>query len=465
MFKRRLLALTTSVALLLPAAGGWAQDRNEDTYRQLKLFGDVFERVRADYVDQVTDEELIESAIRGMLAELDPHSSYMDQDQFKDMQEQTRGEFGGLGIQVTLEEGFVKVVSPIDDTPAARAGIQTGDFITHINGESVLGLTLDQAVEMLRGPIDSEVTITVVRGQAEPFDVTLVRDVIKVESVRSRVEGTIGYIRITQFNEQTTSGLEKAIAEIKAELGDKLVGFVLDLRNNPGGLLSEAISVSDTFLEQGEIVSTRGRHEEDMQRFNARPGDLIDGLPLVVLINDGSASASEIVAGALQDHHRAILLGTRSFGKGSVQTIVPLPGHGAMRLTTSRYFTPSGRSIQAKGIEPDIEVKLAKIEAIDSGAERHEEDLRGILTNPDDGTSEEGTEPAPGDQSGTQPEGTEPEGTQPEDGAPAAGEPAAQPAATAQPGVLTPENDYQLQRALDLLRGYALFTERTAKTE
>ena len=462
MFKRRLLALTTSVALLLPAASGWAQDRNEDTYRQLKLFGDVFERVRADYVDQVTDEELIESAIRGMLAELDPHSSYMDQDQFKDMQEQTRGEFGGLGIQVTMEEGFVKVVSPIDDTPAARAGIQTGDFITHIDGESVLGLTLDQAVEMLRGPIDSEVTITVVRGQTEPFDVTLVRDVIKVESVRSRVEGNIGYIRITQFNEQTTSGLEKAIAEIKAELGDKLVGFVLDLRNNPGGLLSEAISVSDTFLEQGEIVSTRGRHEEDMQRFNARPGDLIDALPLGVLINDGSASASEIVAGALQDHHRAIILGTRSFGKGSVQTIVPLPGHGAMRLTTSRYFTPSGRSIQAKGIEPDIEVKLATIEPIESGAERHEEDLRGILTNPDDAAPEEGTEPAPDDQSGTQPEGTQPEGTQPEGTQPEGGEPA--PAA-AQPGVLTPENDYQLQRALDLLRGYALFSERTAKTE
>ena len=454
MFKRRLLALTTSVALLVSAGTGLAQDRNEDTYRQLKLFGDVFERVRADYVDQVTDEELIESAIRGMLAELDPHSSYMDQDQFKDMQEQTRGEFGGLGIQLTMEEGFVKVVSPIDDTPAARAGIQTGDFITHIDGESVLGLTLDQAVELLRGPVKSEVTITVVRGQEEPFDVTLVRDVIKVESVRSRVEGNIGYIRITQFNEQTTTGLEKAIAEIEAELGDKLIGYVLDLRNNPGGLLSEAISVSDTFLEQGEIVSTRGRHEEDMQRFNARPGDLIDGLPLVVLINDGSASASEIVAGALQDHQRAIILGTRSFGKGSVQTIVPLPGHGAMRLTTSRYFTPSGRSIQAKGIEPDIEVKLAKIEVI-NGGERHEEDLRGILTNPDDTTGDEGSEPD--GVSGTEPDGTAPDGTAPDGTEP--------PATTAQPGALTPENDYQLQRALDLLRGYALFSERTAKTE
>ncbi len=458
MFKRRLLALTTSVALLVSAGSVLAEERNEDTYRQLKLFGDVFERVRADYVDQVTDAELIESAIRGMLAELDPHSSYMDQDQFKDMQEQTRGEFGGLGIQVTMEEGFVKVVSPIDDTPAARAGIQTGDFITRINGETVQGLTLDQAVDMLRGPINSEVTITIARGQADPFDVTLVRDVIKVESVRSRVEGNIGYIRITQFNEQTTTGLEKAITEIKAKLGDKLVGFVLDLRNNPGGLLSEAISVSDAFLEQGEIVSTRGRHEEDMQRFNARPGDLIDGLPLVVLINDGSASASEIVAGALQDHHRAILLGTRSFGKGSVQTIIPLPGHGAMRLTTSRYFTPSGRSIQAKGIEPDIEVKLAKIEEIDTGGERHEENLKGILTNPDD--EKKGT-PAPGDQSGTQPEGTDPA----KDPAADPAKDPAKPETAAQPGALTPENDYQLQRALDLLRGYALFNERTAKVE
>ncbi len=464
MFKRRLLAFSTAVVLSVSVSAGaaLAQDRNEDTYRQLKLFGDVFERVRADYVDQVTDEELIESAIRGMLAELDPHSSYMDESQFKDMQEQTRGEFGGLGIQVTMEEGYVKVVSPIDDTPASKAGIQTGDFITHINGESVLGLSLDQAVDLLRGPVNSEVTITVVRGQQDPFDVTLVRDVIKVESVRSRVEGNIGYIRITQFNEQTTTGLEKAIADIKAKLGDKVVGYVLDLRNNPGGLLSEAISVSDAFLEQGEIVSTRGRHEEDMQRYNARPGDLIGGLPLVVLINDGSASASEIVAGALQDHHRAILLGTRSFGKGSVQTIIPLPGHGAMRLTTSRYFTPSGRSIQAKGIEPDIEVKLAKIEEIDTGAERHEENLKGILSNPDDDKSKDGTQP--GDQSGTNPEGTEPktgDETKTEPGK--EGEPAKD--TTAQGGPLTPENDYQLQRALDLLRGYALFNERTAKSE
>ncbi len=458
MFSRRLIAFSTSLALLVmaaPAVG--AEDGNADTYRQLKLFGDVFERVRADYVDEVTDEELIESAIRGMLTELDPHSSYMDADQFKDMQEQTRGEFGGLGIQVTMEEGFVKVVAPIDDTPASRAGLKSGDFIIAVDGESVLGLTLDEAVDLLRGPVQSEITITVQRKDQDPFDVTLVRDVIKVESVRSRVEGEIGYIRISQFNEQSTTGLEKAIAEIKAELGDKLIGIVLDLRNNPGGLLSEAISVSDTFLEQGEIVSTRGRHEDDMQRYNARPGDLIDGLPLVVLINDGSASASEIVAGALQDHHRAIIMGTRSFGKGSVQTIIPLPGHGAMRLTTSRYFTPSGTSIQAKGIVPDIEVALATIETIDTGKLRHEEDLRGSLENPD--PTKTGEAPKEDD-----PEAIDDGG---EDGSEEGAEGAETPAeeAPTPTGGLTPENDYQLQRALDLLRGYALFSARTAQME
>ena len=460
MFSRRLIAFSTSLVLLLSAAPGQAaEDGSADTYRQLKLFGDVFERVRADYVDQVTDEELIESAIRGMLSELDPHSSYMDQDQFSEMQEQTRGEFGGLGIQVTMEEGFVKVVAPIDDTPASRAGIQSGDYIVAIDGESVLGLTLDQAVDLLRGPVQSEVTITVQRKEEEPFEVTLVRDVIKVESVRSRVEGEIGYIRISQFNEQTTPGLEQAIEEIKAELGDSLIGIVLDLRNNPGGLLSEAISVSDAFLEQGEIVSTRGRHEEDMQRYNARAGDMIDGLPLVVLINDGSASASEIVAGALQDHHRAIILGTRSFGKGSVQTIIPLPGHGAMRLTTSRYYTPSGTSIQAKGIVPDIEVALATIETIETGKLRHEEDLRGSLANPDEDGGTEGAMPPEDDQPVSEEE-ADPNG---DEGADAVeGEEKEEPTPT---GGIQPENDYQLQRALDLLRGYALFSARTAQTE
>jgi carboxyl-terminal processing protease len=471
MKKGRAIALTFGLVVL---GFGAAAEDNADTYRQLKLFGDVFERVRADYVEEVSDEELIESAIRGMLAELDPHSSYMTADEYQEMQEQTRGEFGGLGIQVTMEEGYVKVVAPIDETPAARAGIKSGDLISHIDGESVLGLTLDQAVDMLRGAVDSEVTITVVRKDEEPFDVTLVRDIIKVESVRWRTEGDIGYIRITQFNEQTTTGLEEAIADIETKLGPKLIGYVLDLRNNPGGLLSEAISVSDAFLEQGEIVSTRGRHEEDMQRYNARAGDLAKGLPLVVLINDGSASASEIVAGALKDHQRAILMGTRSFGKGSVQTIVPLPGHGAMRLTTSRYYTPSGTSIQATGIEPDIEVALATIEVIES-TERHEEDLRGILTNPNAPKDEEGTQP----EEGAQPEGTtEPESsteptepTEPEAGTPPASEEDKDKAAEAQPGeeekpaeaatgAVGPENDYQLQRALDLLRGYALFSQR-----
>ena len=480
MQKGRALALTFSLLLLGfgPAAGD-----NEDTYRQLKLFGDVFERVRADYVEEVSDEELIESAIRGMLTDLDPHSSYMNADEYQEMQEQTRGEFGGLGIQVTMEDGYVKVVSPIDDTPASRAGLKSGDLISSIDGESVLGLTLDQAVDLLRGPVDSEVTITVVRGQDEPFDVTLVRDIIKVESVKWRTEGDVGYIRITQFNEQTTPGLDEAIQSIKDELGNKVVGYVLDLRNNPGGLLSEAISVSDAFLEQGEIVSTRGRHEEDMQRYNAKPGDLIDGLPLIVLINDGSASASEIVAGALKDHQRAILMGTRSFGKGSVQTIVPLPGHGAMRLTTSRYYTPSGVWIQATGITPDIEVPLAKVEVIEQ-SERHEEDLRGILTNPDAKNGEEGKQPEQGTQPEAQPEGgtTEPESstepttpTEPEAGTPpsteedkAAGEqkpeetkPGEEKPAEQATGAVGPENDYQLQRALDLLRGYALFSQRS----
>jgi carboxyl-terminal processing protease len=475
MKKGRALALTFGLFVLGSGAVlgfGAAAEDNADTYRQLKLFGDVFERVRADYVEEVSDEELIESAIRGMLAELDPHSSYMNADEYQEMQEQTRGEFGGLGIQVTMEDGYVKVVSPIDETPASRAGIKSGDLISHIDGESVLGLTLDQAVDLLRGAVDSEVTITVVREGQDPFDVTLVRDIIKVESVRWRTEGEVGYIRITQFNEQTTTGLEEAIADIESKLGPKLIGYVLDLRNNPGGLLSEAISVSDAFLEQGEIVSTRGRHEEDMQRYNARPGDLAKGLPLVVLINDGSASASEIVAGALKDHQRAILMGTRSFGKGSVQTIVPLPGHGAMRLTTSRYYTPSGVSIQATGIEPDIEVALATIEVIES-PERHEEDLRGILTNPNAPKDEDGAQP----EDTTAPEGaTEPESStepaepaQPEAGTPPASEedkaadakPGEEKPAEEATGAVGPENDYQLQRALDLLRGYALFSQRT----
>jgi len=340
--------------------GARAQAAAADTYRQLNLFGDVFERVRADYVEKPDDGKLIESAINGMLAGLDPHSSYMDAKSYRDMQVQTRGEFGGLGIEVTMEEGLIKVVAPIDDTPAAKAGVQANDLITKLDDDQVQGMTLNQAVEKMRGPVNTNIKLTVMRkGQDKPLEFTLTRAVIHVRSVRWHVEGEdLGYIRVTQFNEQTTEGLRKAIAEISAKVpDDKLKGYVLDLRNNPGGLLDQAISVSDAFLQKGEIVSTRGRNAEETQRFNARAGDLIKGKPLIVLINGGSASASEIVAGALQDHKRATLIGTRSFGKGSVQTIIPLGStNGALRLTTARYFTPSGRSIQAKGIEPDIEV-------------------------------------------------------------------------------------------------------------
>jgi carboxyl-terminal processing protease len=331
-----------------------------DTYRQLNLFGDVFERVRADYVEKPDDAKLVEQAINGMLNGLDPHSSYMDPKSFKDMQVQTRGEFGGLGIEVTMEDGLVKVVTPIDDTPAAKAGILANDVITQLDGEQVQGLTLNQAVEKMRGPVNTKIKLTIMRkGADKPIEVSITRDIIRVRSVRSRVEGDdVGFIRISQFNEQTSEGLKKAIGDITTQLGkDKLKGYVLDLRNNPGGLLDQAISVSDAFLERGEIVSTRGRNAEETQRYSARPGDQTNAKPIIVLVNGGSASASEIVAGALQDHKRATVLGTRSFGKGSVQTIIPLGNNnGALRLTTARYYTPSGKSIQAKGIVPDIEV-------------------------------------------------------------------------------------------------------------
>jgi carboxyl-terminal processing protease len=351
------LLATQSHTLLLGSA---ARAAASDTYQQLNLFGDVFERVRADYVEKPDDKKLVESAINGMLSGLDPHSSYMDPKSFRDMQVQTRGEFGGLGIEVTMEDGLVKVVAPIDDTPAAKAGVMANDIITKLDDEAVQGLTLNQAVDKMRGPVNSKIKLTIVRkGADKPIEVTIVRDIIRVKSVRSHAEGDdVGYIRITQFNEQTTDGLKQAINDLNSQLGaDKIKGYIVDLRNNPGGLLDQAISVSDTFLDKGEIVSTRGRNPEETQRFNARPGDMAHGKPLIVLINGGSASASEIVAGALQDHKRATLIGTRSFGKGSVQTIIPLgAGNGALRLTTARYYTPSGRSIQAQGIKPDIEV-------------------------------------------------------------------------------------------------------------
>ena len=440
--------------LLTPAAAQQKQQTprqspqsNADTYRQLDLFGEVFERVRADYVEEVTDEQLIEAAINGMLSSLDPHSSYMNAKNFRDMQVQVRGEFGGLGIEVTMEGGLVKVVSPIDDTPAAKAGLKPGDFITHLDGEAVLGLSLNEAVERMRGPVNSDLKLTVRREGKDPFDVMLKRAVTKIQSVKSHLEGNdIGYIRITSFNEQTDSGLQNALKSLKGQPGAKLAGIVLDLRNNPGGLLDQAIAVSDDFLEQGEIVSTRGRHAEDGARYNAHPGDITGGLPMVVLINGGSASASEIVAGALQDHHRAVLLGTRSFGKGSVQTIIQLPGHGAMRLTTARYYTPSGRSIQAKGIEPDITVEPARIEKLTVAEGRHEADLRGALKNTDPTVAAKtpnATAPA------NVPPGTEP---------------AQQPTenTAVDPSVMGTAQDYQLARALDMLRGVALFTGRAS---
>ena len=357
-----------------------------DTYRQLNLFGDIFERVRAHYVEKPDDSKLVEAAINGMLNGLDPHSSYMDPKSFREMQVETRGAFGGLGIEVTMEDGLVKVVAPIDDTPAAKAGIRANDVITHIDDAAVKGMTLNQAVEKMRGQVNTKIRLRILRkGADKPIEVAVTRDIIRVRSVRSRVEsGDVGYIRITQFNEQTTEGLKKAMSDIAAQVpADKLRGYIIDLRNNPGGLLDQAISVSDTFLDRGEIVSTRGRDPEETQRFNARAGDLTKGKPVIVLINGGSASASEIVAGALQDQKRATLVGTRSFGKGSVQTIIPLGGatEGALRLTTARYYTPGGRSIQAKGIMPDIEILQEAPEEVKAGSAdlRGESSLRGHL--------------------------------------------------------------------------------------
>ena len=370
-----------------------AQENSQkaNIYQQLDLFGDIFERIRGQYVEEVDAADLIEAAIDGMLSSLDPHSSYLSPEDAADMRVQTRGEFGGLGIEVTQEEGFVKVVSPIDDTPADEAGIEAGDFITHVDGDSVLGLSLDEAVGMMRGVVGSEIVITVVReGEDEPFDVTIIRDTIKLTAVRTRVEGESVVLRVTTFNDQTYSNLEAGIEkQIEAAGGIDLVnGFILDLRNNPGGLLTQAIRVSDAFLDKGEIVSTRGRDPENGDRHNATVGDLAQQKPLVVLINGGSASASEIVAGALQDHRRAIVVGTKSFGKGSVQTVMPMRGSGAMKLTTARYYTPSGRSIQALGISPDIIVEQPRRAAEDDEEatdtprrSRSEADLRGSLNN------------------------------------------------------------------------------------
>ncbi|MBZ8131937.1 S41 family peptidase [Afifella sp. IM 167] len=365
---------------------GSATAASSETYRQLNLFGDVFERVRADYVEEPAENKLIESAIDGMLTSLDPHSSYLNPKDFRDMQVQTRGEFGGLGIEVTMEDDLIKVVTPIADTPADKAGVRAGDVITHLDDEPIAGLSLREAVDKMRGPVNSPITLTVRReGTAEPVKIKIVRDIIQVRSVREKTQDDVGYIRITQFNEQTSDGLDDAFAKISKDIPeDKLKGYILDLRNNPGGLLDQAIAVSDAFLDRGEIVSTRGRKADDVQRATARAGDEAEGKPVIVLVNGGSASASEIVAGALQDHRRATVVGTRSFGKGSVQTIIPLGRNGAIRLTTARYYTPAGRSIQAKGIEPDIEVKQDLPDELKGREETTgEANLRGHLSSED----------------------------------------------------------------------------------
>jgi carboxyl-terminal processing protease len=425
---------------------GGATAAATDTYRQLNLFGDVFERIRSDYVEEPDDAKLIEAAINGMLSSLDPHSSYLNAKDYQDMQVQTRGEFYGLGIEVTMENELIKVISPIDDTPAFKAGVLAGDLITELDGESVQGLTLRDAVEKMRGPANSSITLTIVReGVEQPLKITVVRDVIRVQSVKERVENDVGYIRISSFSEQTMEGLEKAIDTIDSQVPeDQLKGFVVDLRGNPGGLLDQAVLVSDAFLDHGEIVSTRGRHADDIQRFSARAGDLIHGKNLIVLINGGSASASEIVAGALQDHRRATLIGTRSFGKGSVQTIIPIGRSGAIRLTTARYYTPSGRSIQAKGIEPDIEVLPELPADLKDFQTVTEAELRGHLL----GEGEKPAETAPADSTATATTGAEPETapTTNKEEKPLSG-------ALASYVPEDPKQDKQLNYALDLLRG------------
>ena len=394
-------------------------DKEISEYDYLKFLGDSIEKIKTDYVEHVENKEIVESAINGILSSLDPHSSFLNAKNLEDMKIQTKGLFGGLGIEVTMENGFVKVISPIDDTPAYKAGIKAGDYITHLNKKSVIGLTLDEAVGKMRGPVGSKLKVTIGRTNMEPFDITIKRDVIKITSVRSRIEKDVGYVRITTFSEQTNKSTKEAIKKLKKN--KNLKGFVLDLRNNPGGLLEQAVYVSDLFLEKGEIVSTRGRDSENPETYKAKPGDVINGLPLVVLINGGSASASEIVAGALQDHKRAIILGTQSFGKGSVQTIIPVNPYGALRMTTARYFTPSGRSIQKKGISPDIVVEEAKLEKVKKRNGNRESDLRGALDNPNQEMENNDTN-------------NEKEST----------------------------NDFQLSRALDLVRGISLYKNKLA---
>ena len=397
-----------------------AVEEDPNDYNYLKFLGETIEKIKSDYVDDVKNKELVESAIDGMLSSLDTHSSFLNAESLKKMKIQTKGAFGGLGIEVTMENGFVKVISPIDDTPAYKAGIKAGDYITHLDGKSVIGLNLNEAVDKMRGPAGTKLKVTIGRSNQEAFNVTIKRDIIKISSVKSKLEEDVGYIRITTFSEQTSKSTKDAIKEFKKE--KNLRGYVLDLRNNPGGLLDQAVSVSDLFLEKGEIVSTRGRNSENPEMYKARSGDIIDGKPLVVIINGGSASASEIVAGALQDHKRAILLGTRSFGKGSVQTIIPVKPYGALRMTTAKYFTPSGRSIQKTGIEPDIVVEERELKKADNKKISREEDLKGALKNPSNKDKKE-----------------EKENKEKSDEI----------------------EDFQLSRALDLVRGISLYNTKT----
>jgi carboxyl-terminal processing protease len=425
------------------------EEKKAETLRMLDLFGDVFEKVRKDYVEEKSDKDLIESAINGMLTSLDPHSSYLNKEDFKEMREQTKGEFGGLGIEVTMKNGLVYVVSPIDDTPAFKAGIKSGDYISHIDGQSVMGMTISEAVKKMRGKPGENITLKILReGEKKPFDVLITRDVIKVNSVRSEVYDDVGYVRITNFTEATGKNLGKKIEELTKKIGeDKLKGFVLDLRNNPGGLLNEAIDVSDVFLDKGEVVSTRGRNPDDSKKFSAGPDDETKGKPIVVLINEGSASASEIVAGALQDHGRALIVGEKTFGKGSVQTVIPLPKEAAIRLTTSRYYTPSGRSIQAKGIEPDVIIKPAEIKTIEKDFGNSEASLIRHLESEDEKKAREEKEKQ----------------------AAAAGNKDTQAASTDATSDLfkkddkdktLEQKDYQLARAIDILRSIAIYKSK-----
>lgn len=453
---RRLLAFTALGVTLLAAPALIAATEKTNTYELLKLFGDVFDRVRSEYVEEVKDSDIIEAAINGMLTSLDPHSSYMNEKSFKEMQVQTKGEFGGLGIEVTLENGLVKVVAPIEGTPADKAGVHAGDLVTFINDDQVMGLTLSEAVEKMRGTVGSKVKLTILREDtAEPLELTITRDIIKIKAVRGEAMGNIIYARINSFTEATTDALRAEIEKQKKEIGaDKVKGMVLDLRNNPGGLLDQAVSVSDMFLKQGEIVSTRERDPNQTRRYNAKAGDEIlpENLPMVVVINNGSASASEIVSGALQDQKRAIILGVKSFGKGSVQTVIPLPGHGAMRLTTSRYYTPSGHSIQAKGITPDIEVQPAKIELLKQDKFKLEADLRKRLQNLEDEKAklkEQKEKPAPEDGKNKDGKPQEQEKDKKDD--------------KGKRGELPTDQDFQLQRALDLLRAVNVYKQAGAQ--